>query len=128
LKIDLSKINTTEPYSVSEGNYMRRLLVIFAIACLTFGFAQPAWADVAAGGKVFAANCASCHLGGKNLVNPAKTLKLADLQKYEMNSTTAIVTQVTNGKAAMPSFKGRLTADQIADVAAFVVAQAEKGW
>jgi cytochrome c6 len=111
-------------------NAMRRFLALIglAIACITFNFAQPALADAAAGAKVFASTCAACHLGGKNLVNPAKTLKLADLQKNQIDSVAAITTQITNGKGAMPSFKGRLAADQIADVAAYVLAQAEKGW
>ena len=40
----------------------------------------------------------------------------------------AIKYQVTNGKAAMPAFTGRLTAEQIDDVATYVLAQSEKGW
>jgi cytochrome c6 len=35
---------------------------------------------------------------------------------------------VTNGKGAMPAFQGRLSAQDIADVAAYVLSQAEKGW
>ncbi|MEM6452572.1 MAG: hypothetical protein AAF703_19930 [Cyanobacteria bacterium P01_D01_bin.105] len=36
--------------------------------------------------------------------------------------------QVTNGKSAMPSFSGRLTEDQIASVAEYVLQQSEAGW
>ncbi len=109
---------------------MRRLfeLTVLAIACLTFNFAQPALADAAAGKKVFSATCVACHLGGKNLVTPAKTLKLTDLQKNQLDSVATITAQITQGKGAMPSFKARLSTDQIADVAAYVLAQAEKGW
>jgi cytochrome c6 len=102
-------------------------LLIIAVAVLSFvpnAFA----ADVANGAKVFSANCASCHAGGKNIANGAKTLKKADLEKYGMYDAEAIKTQVTNGKAIMPSFKGRLKDDQIADVAAYVLAQADKDW
>ncbi|MBD2485036.1 cytochrome c6 PetJ [Planktothrix sp. FACHB-1365] len=84
--------------------------------------------DVANGGKVFSANCASCHAGGKNLVNAKYTLQKADLEKYGMYSIEAITTQVTNGKGAMPSFKGRLKPEQIADVATYVLSQADQGW
>lgn len=80
------------------------------------------------GAKVFSANCASCHIKGGNLVNPSKTLKSADLEKFDMASLDAIKTQVTNGKAAMPAFKGRLTDEQIEDVANYVLSQAEKDW
>ena len=45
-----------------------------------------------------------------------------------MDSLEAIVYQVTNGKNAMPAFKGRLSAAQIEEVAGYVLEQAEKGW
>jgi cytochrome c6 len=102
------------------------LLVVLAA---TFTFISPAFAgDVANGASVFSANCAQCHAGGKNLVNPQKTLQKADLEKYGMFSEQAIINQVTNGKNAMPALGSRLNPDQIADVAAYVLSQAEKGW
>ncbi|OCQ97006.1 cytochrome C6 [Nostoc sp. MBR 210] len=104
-------------------------VLLLGIAIFTFAFSTPALAaDSANGAKVFSANCASCHAGGKNLVNAAKTLKKDDLEKYGMYSAEAVITQVTNGKNAMPAFKGRLKADQIEDVAAYVLAQADKSW
>lgn len=110
---------------------MKKLLSVFLLVCAiaTFALTPAAWAgDVANGAKVFTANCAQCHLGGKNLVNAEKTLQKEALEKYGMNSLEAITTQVTKGKAAMPAFGGRLTAAQIEDVATYVLAQAEKGW
>ncbi len=105
---------------------LKRLLAgLFAL--LTFSFASPAFAD-AVGAQTFSANCAACHLGGGNAVNAAKTLKQADLEKYEMNDAEKIVYQVTNGKNAMPAFKGRLTDEQITAVAAYVLEQSEAGW
>ncbi|MGB3492746.1 MAG: c-type cytochrome [Elainellaceae cyanobacterium] len=85
-------------------------------------------ADLSQGAKIFSANCAACHMGGGNLVNASKTLKKSDLEKYDMASLEAIKYQVTNGKAAMPTFKGRLDESQIENVAAYVLDQAEKGW
>jgi cytochrome c6 len=117
------------------SNIMLNKILLSAIALVaTLGlllsqFSPPAYAaDAAAGSKIFNANCTACHAGGRNAVNPAKTLKKADLEKYEMYSEAAIITQVTNGKAAMPAFKTKLNADQIADVAAYVLAQADAGW
>lgn len=102
--------------------------LVFITAAM-FVFAAPALAgDAASGAKIFSANCAACHAGGNNVVNAAKTLKKEALEKYEMNSIEAITTQVTNGKNAMPAFKGRLTDAQIEDVATYVLSQAEKGW
>lgn len=99
------------------------------LTALTLSMAPAALAaDVGHGGQIFGNNCAACHSGGGNVVNGAKTLKQADLEKYEMASVEAITAQVTNGKNAMPAFKGRLSDEDIADVAAYVLSQAEQGW
>ncbi|WP_066344456.1 cytochrome c6 PetJ [Geminocystis sp. NIES-3708] len=103
-------------------------LILLLITVATFSFSSPALADAANGAAIFSANCASCHMGGKNVVNAAKTLQKADLEKYEMYSLESIKTQVTKGKGAMPSFSGRLTAEQIEDVATYVLSQADNGW
>ena len=110
---------------------MKKLLsaILLVLAMTTFAFAHPALAgDAANGAKIFSANCAACHAGGRNVVNATKTLQKADLEKYGMNSLEAIKTQVTKGKNAMPAFGGRLSAAEIDDVAAYVLAQSEKGW
>lgn len=110
---------------------MRKMItvILLGIAIFTFAFSSPALAgDAASGAKVFSANCASCHAGGKNLVNAAKSLKKADLEKYDMYSADKIIAQVTKGKGAMPAFGARLKADKIADVAAYVLEQADKDW
>ena len=90
----------------------------------------PALADVATpdpahGAQIFNANCIACHSGGRNLVMAPKTLKKDALEKYGMFSAEAIINQVTKGKNAMPNF-ARLGADSIADVAAYVLQQADK--
>jgi len=110
---------------------MKKIRIVLAtlVAILTFWLAAPAQAaDIVHGKQVFDTNCAACHIGGGNVVNGAKTLKKADLEQYGMASLEAITTQVKNGKAAMPSFLGRLTAEDIEDVATYVLSQAEQGW
>ncbi len=110
---------------------MKKILsvILLGIAVFTIAFTSPAWAaDTANGAKIFSANCAACHMGGRNVVAAAKTLKKDALEKYQMNSLEAIVYQVQNGKNAMPAFKGRLNDKQIEDVASYVLEQAEKGW
>jgi cytochrome c6 len=113
-----------------QSHWFSRLCVVIIGLCLTFAVVAPTAiaADVDSGAQIFAANCAACHAGGRNIVNPAKTLSQADLEAYGMNSLDAIKTQVTQGKAAMPAFGGRLTPDQIESVALYVLDQAEKGW
>ena len=110
---------------------MKKLLSLLLLACAIASFAltPAAWAgDAAKGAQVFSANCASCHMGGKNVVNPQKTLKKEALKQYGMDSLEAIKTQVTKGKNAMPAFGGKLTEQQIEDVATYVLEQSEKGW
>lgn len=109
---------------------MKQLFSVLLICLLfTIAFISPALAaDTANGSKIFSANCAACHLGGRNVVMATKTLQKDALEKYEMNCLEAIVKQVTNGKNAMPSFKAKLNAQQIEDVAAYVLEKAEKGW
>lgn len=85
-------------------------------------------ADLAAGEQVFSANCTACHAGGNNAIMPEKTLKKDALEENGMNSIPAIRTQVQNGKNAMPAFGGRLTDEEINDVANYVLNQSEQGW
>ena len=40
----------------------------------------------------------------------------------------SVVYQVTNGKNAMPAFGGRLSDDDIANVATYVISTSEAGW
>lgn len=81
--------------------------------------------DLDAGEQVFSQNCVSCHAGGNNLVNPAKTLSLTDLHDNSKDSVEAIINQVTNGAAGMPIFSGRLSEEEIVNVANFVFSQAK---
>jgi len=85
-------------------------------------------ADLEAGEKIFSSNCTACHIGGNNLIMPAKTLKIDDLSEYKMDSIEAITNQVMNGKNAMPSFQGRLSSEDINNVANYVLNQSKNGW
>ena len=110
---------------------MKKILsvLLLCVTIFTFAFNSPALADATAGAKIFSANCASCHAGGKNLVQAQKNLKKEALEKYGMNSAEAIIAQITKGKGAMPAFNGRLKPAQIEDVAAYVLDEANnKNW
>ena len=112
---------------------MKKILsvILLGVAIFTIAFTRPALAAdtaTANGAKIFSANCAACHMGGRNVVAAAKTLKKDALDKYNINSMEAIIQQVQNGKNAMPAFKGRLNDKQIEEVAGYVLEQAEKGW
>jgi len=109
---------------------LKRISVtVLSLAVALFVFVSPAWAgDAVNGAKIFGANCAACHAGGNNVVNAQKTLKKDVLEKYDMYSLDKVKYQVVHGKNAMPAFGGRLTDEQVEDVATYVLSQADKGW
>lgn len=109
------------------------LILVSAIALFTLTFIHPALAaEVSNAATIFNNNCASCHIGGGNILISQKTLKkealLKYLANYEQDPIQAIIYQVQNGKNAMPAFKDKLSAQEITDVAAYVAQQAEQGW
>ena len=110
------------------GPAMRALARKSATAVIAAGVAvAPAFAaDIDNGAAVFAGNCAACHAGGNNVIQNEKTLRKEALDQYLAGGLkeASIVTQVTNGKNAMPAFGGRLDAEEIEDVAAYVYDQA----
>jgi cytochrome c6 len=97
----------------------------------TFAASTPAL-DLEHGGQLFSANCAACHMGGGNVISASRTLSQRDLQahlnEYSDDHIEAIEHQIENGKNAMPSFVGKLSEQDIIDVAAYVELKAEKGW
>ena len=96
-----------------------------------FAASTPA-VDLEHGGQLFSANCAACHMGGGNVISASRTLSQSDLQahlnEYGDDHIEAIEQQIENGKNAMPSFVGKLSEQDIIDVAAYVELKAEKGW
>lgn len=108
---------------------MKKVISVLILCMFLLGFSPSTFAvDLEAGAKIFKANCAACHALGSNRVVAAKTLKKAALEKYAMYSLDAITYQVTKGKNAMPAFSKKLKADEIENVASYVLAQADAGW
>lgn len=109
------------------------LILLLAIALFKLTFISPALAaETSNGAKIFEANCASCHIGGGNILISQKTLKKEALSKYlenyDRDSIQAIIPQVQNGKNAMPAFKSKLSPNEILEVATYVFQNAEQGW
>ncbi|MBF2067406.1 MAG: c-type cytochrome [Calothrix sp. C42_A2020_038] len=107
------------------------LLVVLSFLLLVFSITQPVYATVTASGtanQIFEANCAGCHINGSNIVRRNKNLFKKALKRNSMDSIEAISDIVTNGKNNMPAYKDRLAPQQIHDVAAYVLQQAENNW
>jgi quinohemoprotein ethanol dehydrogenase len=78
--------------------------------------------NVAAGATVYSDNCTSCHGADGHGGNGGPDLTLFPTAK----NVDAVVKQVENGGGGMPAFKGLLTPQQIADVAAYVTQKITK--
>jgi cytochrome c6 len=112
----------------NQEDLLKTLLIVLFIA-LTLTFSPPALAaDTTNGAKIFSVQCVGCHVNGGNIVRRGKTLKKKALQRNGVESLEAIASLVANGKNNMPAYKDRLSAQQIENVSAYVLEQADQGW
>jgi mono/diheme cytochrome c family protein len=78
---------------------------------------EPAAGDAAAGKQVFeSAGCTACH----TLADAGSTGTVGPNLDQAKPPASLVVDRVTHGKGAMPSFKDKLSEEQIQDVAADV--------
>ena len=101
---------------------MRRALVALALLALASGCGgdDSGSSSSSPGGKVFAeAGCGSCHTFKAAGSNGSTGPNLDELKP----SYSDVVRQVTNGGGGMPSFKDKLSEQEIRDVAEFVSGQ-----
>lgn len=107
-------------------------LLMLTLALGVIANSQIALADAspnpATAAEVFSVNCAGCHSNGGNIIRGGKNLKQKALKRYGMDSIANIANLVTNGKNIMPSYKARLSEQQIIDVSAYVLSQSESDW
>ena len=97
-----------------------RLVLLIAIIAMVFA---PLAAFAAGGAAVYKAKCASCHgPDGKGETAIGKSMKLKSLASAEVQKTTeADLTKViTDGKGKMPAYKGKLSADEIKALVAYI--------
>ncbi|MBD2295648.1 c-type cytochrome [Anabaena sphaerica FACHB-251] len=106
---------------------MTLILFTFCLWIINFTLAANAL-DTQNGAEIFSVHCAGCHINGGNIIRRGKNLKKNALKKYGMDSLESITNIVTNGKNNMSAYKERLTTEEIQNVAAYVLEQAEKNW
>ena len=94
------------------------LFIIFVIASCSKKAAPTTASKIVMidGSKVFSQNCARCH-GPQGIGDRTPNLQTIALDK------THLVNSITNGKGHMPSFKDKLSPDEISVVADLIV-----GW
>lgn len=99
-------------------NLVKAVLVLAAFA-LVFS----TWSLADSGGDTFKAKCAMCHgADGKGATAMGKTMNIRDLGSADVQSQSDadLTNIITNGKAKMPKYDGKLTKDQISDVVKYI--------
>ena len=105
------------------------IFVLTILMVLTITSNSPVWAvDTNNGAKIFSVQCAGCHPNGSNIIRRGKNLKLKTLKRNKVNSLDAIASLVTNGKNNMSAYNDRLSPEEIQEVSAYVLEQAQNNW
>jgi cytochrome c6 len=84
------------------------LPLLVVVICLT---AQAQAAEGSQGEQAFVKNCAVCHPGGKNIINPAKTLSKKVLSENGIRSAADILRQMRNPGPGMTQFDEKTIPD-----------------
>lgn len=90
--------------------------IVFTAVVLALSTAPRAQAD---GAATFKAKCASCHAADGSGDSPTgKAMKVGDLRSADAQKLTdaQLTDIITNGKAKMPAYKGKLTDAQIKEL------------
>lgn len=101
--------------------------ILFAGGALVFLLSIGTRADDSA--SIYSAKCAMCHAADGSGNTPAgKATKARDFASPEVQSQTdaQLSEIITNGKDKMPAYKGKLTADQIKGLIAYIRELAKK--
>ena len=77
---------------------------------------------------LFEKYCFQCHINGNTILFPEKNLKKESLERNGMNSIESIAYQVKNGKNGMPAFGGKLTNEEIKQVALYILEKSQKNF
>ena len=97
-----------------------RLVLLLAIVAMVLA---PLAAVAADGAAVYKAKCASCHgPDGKGETTIRKSMKLRSLASADVQKITdADLTKViSDGKGKMPAYKGKLSAEEIKALVAYI--------
>ena len=96
------------------------LAVLALTSALLFTSSASAQGDAAA---LFKSKCAACH-GTDGTANTAvgKSMKIRDFHSPDVQkqTDTQLTDIISSGKGAMPSYKGKLTDDQIKQLVGYV--------
>lgn len=97
-------------------------LILPALLCACAEGGEKATSAAPDGKALFELHCVSCHSGGGNTVNPARTLSKSDRESNGIKSPGDIVRVMRNPGPGMPKFgQATLPEDQARAIAEYVV-------
>jgi len=105
---------------------MKRIVALAAVVAFASAVAQnPSGAEfppaqIRKGAETFATFCSPCH--GERMENP----ELFNLKKFPPDQRARFINSVTNGKNAMPPWRGQLQPEEIEALWAYVMAGEKK--
>ena len=97
---------------------MKKTIVVLTLLLVA---AAPVFA--ADGAAIYKAKCAMCHgPDGAGQTTMGKNLKLRDLRSADVQKQTDadLVKWISDGKGKMPSYKGKLSAEEITAVVGYL--------
>ena len=98
-------------------NIALHAFVAAGFCCAATLFSLPADAGEAGKGRrLFGTICSHCH--GPNMVNPGNGS--FDLRTFPHEAKERFVASLTKGKGNMPPFEGKLTAEEVEDLWAYI--------
>ena len=118
-KVSSGRFTVQQPVTtINQNTSLQRQISSIGMATIlaaTVAVAPANAGNIGEGKQIFEGNCAACHAGGQNVILNEKTLQKDALTEYLAGGfkEASIITQVTNGKNAMPAFGGRLSDEDI---------------
>jgi mono/diheme cytochrome c family protein len=103
---------------------MRQFLFRLSQTALLFSFALPVVTEAQSDAvKTYKANCIMCHSAdGSGSTGMGKTLQATDLRSEEVQKQTddALSGVITKGRDKMPAFGGKIPANEVATLIAYI--------
>jgi cytochrome c6 len=78
--------------------------------------------------RLFEIHCAGCHPNGSNIIRRGKNLKQRALQRNGYGDADAIAALITDGKGNMSAYGDKLSPDEIAALAQYILDRATANW
>lgn len=125
----LSPSSTTRINGAFGTSCANKMATAFLVAAIIFPETAPA-ADIVRGAAIFNGNCASCHVGGGNVINEQKTLQKQALDKFVGGTDPDILENFVKTSMRHKNLiffnlpGGKLTEQDYVDVTTYIADQA----